>query len=203
MNNRIGLLLKVKDVTASKFAEMIGVQPSNISHILSGRNKPSLDFITKVVETFPDISLEWLMFGKGSMFHHEADTIPSQKISDSSESKPDISESTTESQLPDLFSQDYLTEKTIFEEKNYKSLNIEASDIETLTEQNLLSENAVENEVTKVTPEIQVSKGIDKSDEVEKDQTENQGMKQMKPRQIVLIYPDETFKILNLSDKKL
>jgi len=75
MNNRIGKLLHVKDVTASKFAEMIGVQPSNISHILSGRNKPSLDFIVKVAETYPDISLEWLIFGKGNMYKSENEEV--------------------------------------------------------------------------------------------------------------------------------
>ncbi|MDP4223940.1 MAG: helix-turn-helix transcriptional regulator, partial [Bacteroidota bacterium] len=47
---------------------MIGVQPSGISHILSGRNKPSLDFVLKMLERYPFISTEWLLFGKGSMY---------------------------------------------------------------------------------------------------------------------------------------
>lgn len=49
-------------------AEDIQVQPSGISHILSGRNKPSLDFILKMLEKYPFLSTEWLLFGKGSMY---------------------------------------------------------------------------------------------------------------------------------------
>ena len=51
--------------SASSFAEKIGVQRSSISHILSGRNKPSLDFILKILSTFPEVDLYWLFNGKG------------------------------------------------------------------------------------------------------------------------------------------
>jgi transcriptional regulator with XRE-family HTH domain len=51
--------------SASSFAEKIGVQRSSISHILSGRNKPSLDFVLKVLSAFPEVELYWLMNGKG------------------------------------------------------------------------------------------------------------------------------------------
>ncbi len=51
--------------TASSFAEKIGVQRSSISHILSGRNKPSLDFVMKVLYFYPEVELYWLMNGKG------------------------------------------------------------------------------------------------------------------------------------------
>ncbi|OIQ23918.1 helix-turn-helix transcriptional regulator [Lacinutrix sp. MedPE-SW] len=52
--------------SASSFAEKIGVQRSSISHILSGRNKPSLEFVLKVLSTFPEVELYWLMNGKGN-----------------------------------------------------------------------------------------------------------------------------------------
>ena len=51
--------------SASSFAEKIGVQRSSISHILSGRNKPSLDFVLKVLTSFPEVELYWLLNGKG------------------------------------------------------------------------------------------------------------------------------------------
>ncbi|MDT0558716.1 helix-turn-helix transcriptional regulator [Ichthyenterobacterium sp. W332] len=51
--------------SASSFAEKIGVQRSSISHILSGRNKPSLDFVMKVLSSYPEVELYWLMNGKG------------------------------------------------------------------------------------------------------------------------------------------
>ncbi|WP_242204647.1 helix-turn-helix domain-containing protein [Aestuariivivens insulae] len=52
--------------SASSFAEKIGVQRSSISHILSGRNKPSLEFVLKIVSAYPDVELYWLLNGKGS-----------------------------------------------------------------------------------------------------------------------------------------
>jgi transcriptional regulator with XRE-family HTH domain len=52
--------------SASSFAEKIGVQRSSISHILSGRNKPSLDFIMKVLSSYPEVELYWLLNGKGT-----------------------------------------------------------------------------------------------------------------------------------------
>lgn len=52
--------------SASSFAEKIGVQRSSISHILSGRNKPSLDFVLKILSTYPEVELYWLLNGKGT-----------------------------------------------------------------------------------------------------------------------------------------
>ena len=67
MTDRISLLLKARNITASQFADEIGVQRSSISHVLSGRNKPSLDFIQKILKRFPEINPDWLLFGKGPM----------------------------------------------------------------------------------------------------------------------------------------
>lgn len=64
---KINLILKAKNISARQFAEEIGVQPSGMSHILSGRNNPSLDFVMKVVRRYPEIDIKWLMFGQGEM----------------------------------------------------------------------------------------------------------------------------------------
>lgn len=68
MKERILEFLRRENKTSAQFAEEINVQPSGISHILSGRNKPSLDFILKMLEKYPFLSVEWLLFGKGSMY---------------------------------------------------------------------------------------------------------------------------------------
>jgi transcriptional regulator with XRE-family HTH domain len=68
MKDRILDFLKAENKSSSQFAEEIGVQPSGISHIISGRNKPSLDFILKMLEKYPFLSTEWLLFGKGEMY---------------------------------------------------------------------------------------------------------------------------------------
>jgi len=68
MKERIIEFLKKENKSSAQFAEEIGVQPSGISHILSGRNNPSLDFVIKMLEKYPFISTDWLIFGKGSMY---------------------------------------------------------------------------------------------------------------------------------------
>lgn len=68
MIDRIKSLLAVKNLTSSQFANEIGVQRSGISHILSGRNKPSLDFILKILDHFPEINEVWLLKGEGEMY---------------------------------------------------------------------------------------------------------------------------------------
>jgi len=67
MVDRILLVLKIKNLTPSKFADEIGIQRSSMSHIMSGRNLPSLDLITKILNKYPDINSEWLLQGAGPM----------------------------------------------------------------------------------------------------------------------------------------
>lgn len=68
LRDRILGFLKKENKTSAQFAEEIGVQPSGISHILSGRNNPSLDFIIKMLEKYPYLSSDWLLFGRGPMY---------------------------------------------------------------------------------------------------------------------------------------
>ena len=68
MKDRLLEFLKAENKSSAQFAEEIGVQPSGISHILSGRNNPSLDFVLKMLEKYRFLSTDWLLFGKGSMY---------------------------------------------------------------------------------------------------------------------------------------
>ena len=61
---RITQILEEQQLSSSAFADTIGVQRSSISHVLSGRNKPSLEFILKTVRAFPAYSTDWLLFGR-------------------------------------------------------------------------------------------------------------------------------------------
>lgn len=69
---RLEIVLDYYSLSASVFADKIGVQRSSLSHLLSGRNKPSLDFILKIIEVFPDIDLYWITNGKGNFPKSEA-----------------------------------------------------------------------------------------------------------------------------------
>ena len=63
---RLQKIIDYYSLSASSFADKIGVQRSSISHILSGRNKPSLDFVMKILSSFPEVDLYWILNGKGS-----------------------------------------------------------------------------------------------------------------------------------------
>lgn len=68
MKDRIQAFLQNENKSYAQFAEEIGVQPSGISHILSGRNNPSLDFVIKMLHRYPALAAEWLLFGRGPMY---------------------------------------------------------------------------------------------------------------------------------------
>jgi transcriptional regulator with XRE-family HTH domain len=68
MKERLIEFLRSENKSSAQLAEEIGVQASGISHILSGRNNPSLDFVLKMIGKYPHISTDWLLFGKGSMY---------------------------------------------------------------------------------------------------------------------------------------
>ena len=79
---RLENIMSFYSLSASSFADKIGVQRSSISHILSGRNKPSLEFVMKVLSPFPEIDLYWLLNGKGefpkNVKSQPEDSLPSQ-----------------------------------------------------------------------------------------------------------------------------
>ena len=67
---RLEKIMRYYDISASTLADRINVQRSSISHLLSGRNKPSLEFVLKVIKTFPEVNLYWLLNGKGTFPSH-------------------------------------------------------------------------------------------------------------------------------------
>ncbi len=95
MKDRITLLIKAKNYTSAQFAEEIGVQKSGISHIISGRNNPSLDFVQKILTRFPEVSMEWLILGKGPMFSSDVPRQPKMEttlfpLSGAEKTEPDL-----------------------------------------------------------------------------------------------------------------
>ena len=76
MKERLLQLLDLEQLSSSKFADTIGVQRSSVSHVISGRNKPSFDFLQKTLGAFPGLSAAWLMMGKGTMYEQMGSTTP-------------------------------------------------------------------------------------------------------------------------------
>lgn len=74
MIDRIKKILKYYKLSSSKFADEIGIQRSSISHVLSGRNKPSLDFIQKILNTYSEVNSDWLLMGIGKLNKEESES---------------------------------------------------------------------------------------------------------------------------------
>jgi transcriptional regulator with XRE-family HTH domain len=67
MEDRIRKFMEYKGISPSELADTIGVQRSNITHVLNGRNKPSFQFIEKMLQIYPDLNAKWLLLGTGAM----------------------------------------------------------------------------------------------------------------------------------------
>ena len=76
MNNRLKQFLAAENITQSQFADKIEVVRASVSHVLSGRNNPSYEFIKAIMANYPALNIEWLMFGKGKMYKGGADDSP-------------------------------------------------------------------------------------------------------------------------------
>ena len=78
MKDRLSQFLQLEQLSPARFADILGVQRSGISHILSGRNKPGFDFIEKVLTKFPEMNAEWLITGKGKTYKEQSIQEPTQ-----------------------------------------------------------------------------------------------------------------------------
>lgn len=68
MHNRLKQFLAAENVTQAQFASTIQIGKANISHVLSGRNKPGYDFIKAIMLGYPHLNMNWLMLGTGKMY---------------------------------------------------------------------------------------------------------------------------------------
>lgn len=73
---RLQRIMNYYDLNASALADSLGVLRSSISHLLSERNKPSLDFVLKIVDKYPEVDLYWLLYGKGTFPKEEKKAAP-------------------------------------------------------------------------------------------------------------------------------
>ncbi len=87
MNRRLQQFLSAENISQSQFAETLGVARANISHILSGRNKPGFDFIEKLLRAYPALNLDWLVTGKGKMYKSIGQPVKEEQTPPSSSSE--------------------------------------------------------------------------------------------------------------------
>lgn len=130
---RLEYLLDYYSLSASGFADKIGVQRSSLSHLLSGRNKPSLDFVMKINKIFKEVDLYWILNGEGNF-------LKSENLISNSRNKIELKQQTD--LAPDknkiqenLFSENKTNtvENAVFTNKNFENQNTSSSSIEKKT----------------------------------------------------------------------
>jgi len=90
INDRLRILMDNYELSSSQFADKLEIQRSAISHLLSGRNKPSILILEKIIRYFPDVDINWLITGKGSILKN---TLSEQEIKENS--TPEFSQEQT------------------------------------------------------------------------------------------------------------
>lgn len=99
MQDRLKQFLTMENISPARFAEVMGIQRSGISHLLSGRNKPSFEFIQKMMTAYPDINYEWLILGKGRPYKSDR-KIPPQTENPSLFTEPAQDDTSLNDDLP-------------------------------------------------------------------------------------------------------
>lgn len=168
MIDRIKLLLSVKNLSPAQLALGIGVQRSGISHILSGRNKPSLDFVMKILEAYPEINESWLLMGNGEMLKSTSQNL-SLFLEDEKIEEPKL-------------------EEKVVEEVLAPSKNVEEEVIEPYKKKEV---NSVPEEAAK--SEKNVQETINKT--IVNSLVQQSSAKKM--IQLIAIYEDDSFKIFH------
>ena len=81
MQQKLRDLMTSEHLKSGQLAEMLGINPAGISHILAGRNKPGFDLLQKILRRFPRVNPDWLLLGEGPMYR--ADFAPASEPSES------------------------------------------------------------------------------------------------------------------------
>jgi len=160
INERITKVLEYSGFSASEFADEIDVQRSSISHIISGRNKPSLEFVTKIKNRFPELSWDWIILGTGEMKQTDSPFPISEKQEENS--APDLFTLIDEDYKNEVFVQENIQNETLRElNKSFPSPRKEIlSDSQQLDIQENISEvqSIVNETVTNINTESKIKK---------------------------------------------
>lgn len=188
IQDRIQQIMQNYGLNSGQFASKLGVQPSNISHVLSGRNKPSLEFVTKIMKAFPDVDYRWLVMNQGSMLstsqkeNLETSTQKQEKVSEQdnksllpgTENKEEPVEK--KNQLPDLFE---MAEQVVPVKETRKDVKLK-SEIPSFEDRQVLLE---ETESKSISAEL-------------KDSTPSNNTTPKQVERVIVFYTDNTFEEL-------
>ena len=198
MQERILLLMKSFGMNPTEFADEIGVQRSSISHILSGRNNPSLDLVTKILNRFPEIDSNWLVLGKRSLVVISEEK--SEKIENNETSKP--SNNLFEQDSNDLFSDNQSNnsskgDKNTIDELQRKIEILEKRSAEKETQSTILENNVINRDIDVAREKVEVKNREDERvDIIQKADSSLNSNSNKHIKKVIIFYSDNSYEEL-------
>lgn len=190
MKDRIKKIQEYSGLSLGVFASRTGIKSASLSHILNGRNNPSLDVVMKIHETFPEVSWEWMLYGTGSMLNGGS--------SNTIENKPFTAPSNTSSNRT-IFDNDSAQSDDEPEDLNDledDNIDDEYTNVASIESSKTIEEPASKPVETIVTPQKSETEIIDsflKSDLYKNMMEANTKTKEKSVKKIIVLYDDETF----------
>lgn len=194
MKDRIKKIQEYSGLSLGVFASRTGIKSASLSHILNGRNNPSLDVVMKIHETFPEISWEWMLYGTGAMLNSGVNP----NIAENKPVESVVAPSTTQNNRT-IFDNDPKSSDDIVAEDDYledgsevdEDTNVEDEvTIETKPEP---SSKPTETIVTSQKSESEIIDNFLKSDLYKNILDANSKTKEKSVKKIIVLYDDETF----------
>ena len=193
MKDRIKKIQEYSGLSLGVFASRTGIKSASLSHILNGRNNPSLDVVMKIHETFPEISWEWMVYGTGSMFK--------EGNSDVAENKQFESHSATSTAQINrtIFDNDHIKlDETDFEKNNEEDeidYNIDTN-VDDLKSTKTIEDPSSKTKETTLIPQKSETEIIDSfinSESFKNIVDAHSKAKEKAVKKIIVLYDDDTF----------
>lgn len=80
MKERLQHIIKAESLTNLQFAQIVEISPASVTHLLAGRNNPSIEIVAKIARRFPHYNLRWLILGEGSIYTSSSQTTPTPQV---------------------------------------------------------------------------------------------------------------------------
>ena len=195
MLERVLKVMSLDSLTMSDFAKKIGVQSAQVSHVKSGRNQVTLDFVTKILVAYPQIDPDWLIFGKGEMFRKTAQSTDIQSNNPQKQpSQPEMRSLFDEFPDNDAEKQTEikLTEEPVSQEKNTVSVTTSPKMTVEKTEEPLSVETTTITEKKSEMPRSTTDSQIEVEGKKEEPHIICEAPRQS-VKKIVVLYSDKTY----------
>lgn len=190
MKDRIKRIQEYSGLSLGVFASRTGIKSASLSHILNGRNNPSLDVVMKIFETFPEISWEWLLYGTGSMLNSSNANAAENKQFEMG------SGSSTGNTVRTIFDNDPEPADDNLSDEDDVTEDLEDTNVDEVETANISAVPSSKPVETIVEPQKSESEIIDtflKSDIYKNMMETHNKPKEKSVKKIIVLYDDETF----------